>query len=290
MTLDPAAHFQVKKEGRNKGKWFYTCQESGENGCGFFLWDESAIGREMKAVMSNRRSEPGSSKSGGHDTGYKGLNTRWIQNLGALDENKFKEGPPAQEYEKTVTREQPETPRKAAKTNPYITPGTKRTWDEQSLLTPVTKHKDDFSAAPSYARQYGSKSNINEPFGLQNRAQSPTPIRIQDPNPSESHDDPTQSYDTTEEVLSLLQNQKIDEEMTSKLRTLLDKHALRVSGIVKGRDITRVALKAKDAKIAELQQKISALETEREMDKTIISHVKRDMAQSITSKPVRERG
>ena len=59
---------------------------------------------------------------------------------------------------------------------------------------------------------------------------------------------------------------------------------------MKGRDITRVALKAKDAKIAELQQKITALEKEREMDKSIIRHFKSDMAESIASRQRRGRG
>jgi hypothetical protein len=90
--------------------------------------------------------------------------------------------------------------------------------------------------------------------------------------------------------MELLKDQHLDEETSSKLRELLNKQALRVSGIAKGRDITRVALKAKDSKIAELQQKITALSAEREMDKTIIEHFKRDVAQSIASRRGRGRG
>jgi len=87
-----------------------------------------------------------------------------------------------------------------------------------------------------------------------------------------------------------LKDQHIDEETTSNLRTLLNKHALKISGIAKGRDITRVALKAKDAKIAELQQKITSLESEREMDKTVIRHFKADMAHSVEKRRGRGRG
>ena len=90
--------------------------------------------------------------------------------------------------------------------------------------------------------------------------------------------------------MDLLKDQHIDDETRSILKELLSKHAMKISGIAKGRDITRIALKAKDAKIAELQQKITALETEREMDKTIIRHFKSDMAQSISSKYGRGRG
>ncbi|KAK5000108.1 hypothetical protein LTR66_000970 [Elasticomyces elasticus] len=54
----PAEHFKVKKEGRNQGRWFYTCQKPAERGCGFFLWDEDAKLREEAAVLSNSRNEP----------------------------------------------------------------------------------------------------------------------------------------------------------------------------------------------------------------------------------------
>jgi hypothetical protein len=51
-----------------------------------------------------------------------------------------------------------------------------------------------------------------------------------------------------------------------------------------------VALKAKDAKIAELQQKIAAMESERELDKRIIRHYKSDMAQNVERRRGRGRG
>jgi hypothetical protein len=90
--------------------------------------------------------------------------------------------------------------------------------------------------------------------------------------------------------MDLLRDQHIDEETTTSLKELLNKHALKISGISKGRDITRVALKAKDAKIAELQQKIAAMESERELDKRIIRHYKSDMAQSVERRRGRGRG
>jgi hypothetical protein len=54
----PAEHFKVKKESKNKGRWFYTCQNQAEKSCGFFLWDEDAKLREESAVLNNSRSEP----------------------------------------------------------------------------------------------------------------------------------------------------------------------------------------------------------------------------------------
>ena len=228
--------------------------------------------------MSNTRSEPDKSKAEGDDSRHRGPSANWIQNLGKKDEDEF-EDPWGQEDETKTLSEQPETPRKAAGTNPYATPTTKRKRDEDSLLTPITSKRD-----LSPLRRYGGRSESHKPFGLRNPAQTPTPDRSRDAESVVSHEDTTPSYDTTEEVMGLLKDQPIDEQTASELRELLNRHALRVSGIAKGRDITRVALKAKDTKIAELQQKITALETEREMDKTIIAHFKRDMAQSIASK------
>merc|ERR1711915_155335 len=61
----PAEHFKVKKEGKNQGRWFYTCQQQQEKRCDFFLWDEDAKPREEAAVLSGKRTEPGAVNSGG---------------------------------------------------------------------------------------------------------------------------------------------------------------------------------------------------------------------------------
>lgn len=45
--LKPAFR-QVMKEGRNQGRWFYTCPKPSGKQCGFFLWEESAIGLQKR--------------------------------------------------------------------------------------------------------------------------------------------------------------------------------------------------------------------------------------------------
>ena len=57
-TRLPAEHFKVKKEGKNQGRWFYTCQQAEPQRCGFFLWDDDAKPREEAAVLANSRNEP----------------------------------------------------------------------------------------------------------------------------------------------------------------------------------------------------------------------------------------
>jgi hypothetical protein len=55
----PAVHFEVKKDGPNKGKWFRSCQKqmSDESRCKFFLWDADAHKREAAALSNNSRTE-----------------------------------------------------------------------------------------------------------------------------------------------------------------------------------------------------------------------------------------
>ena len=130
----------------------------------------------------------------------------------------------------------------------------------------------------------------NEPFGLRSPLKTPTPGRFR--NTTESLDgrgETKQSHDLVEEVMYLLNDQKIEPKVAASLRELLMKHSLKHSGIVKGRDLTRVALTAKDNKIADLQRRITALETQSAMDKTIIKHFKDEMANSFGTKDGKSR-
>lgn len=287
----PAAHFLVRKEGPNKGKWFYTCQEPKEDGCGFFLWDDKAVGREMHAVINNTRSEPDQLRTAADASrdkmtieGHIAASNKWIQDLGRskgeeVEDDDFGEWPLSEEEETKIARvaaplipgSYPETPRKATRNDQFLTPGSKRKREEEYLPTPVTASKDDVFGTPSINRLKGGMWDGNEPFRLGSPSTTPTPGRFRDASvPGNSQSTGMNEYDITEELMELLKNQRIDEEITSSLHNLLNKHALKISGIAKGRDITRLALKSKDAKIAELQQRINALEAEREMDKTLI--------------------
>jgi len=114
---------------------------------------------------------------------------------------------------------------------------------------------------------------------------TPTPNRFRDATESHSNrgESTHEGFDITEEVMELLRDQHLDADTTLSLREILNKYALKAQGIAKGRDVTRLSLKSKAAKIAELQQRITALETEHEMDKVAIKHFKNDMAQSIAT-------
>ena len=47
-----------------------------------------------------------------------------------------------------------------------------------------------------------------------------------------------------------------------------------MQGVVRGRDITRLGLRAKEAKVVELQARVAALEAEREVDWGIIRRLR----------------
>ncbi|QSZ34549.1 hypothetical protein DSL72_006143 [Monilinia vaccinii-corymbosi] len=305
----PAVRFQVKKDGPNKGRWFYTCQEPKETtGCGFFIWDDKAKGREMSVVLNNSRTEPHIPESRRPVTPSKDkmASNKWIQDLGKKGEDEFGAWPLTIEDEEKVVEAVersdlgnfPETPRKGMDiraTTPgskrkrgekesngacmYPTPATQRTRDEDIFGTPSKSHR----------KLKGRMWDGNERSILFSPSGTPSPMRFKDASvgsppkfmasPSKSSlGDSQQNYDITEDITNLLKDQNINEEVDAKLRQVLTRHALKVSGIVKGRDITRVALKTKDSKIAELQQRIMVLEHKRDMDKAIIKRLRDQIA------------
>ena len=273
----------------------------------------------MGAVLNNSRSEPDQSRTPTHAVndkrtveGHSAASNKWMADLGKAHENEFGSFSLPEDVERGMAKvadqaemRSPETSRKANRTSYMATPGSKRKWeDEDTLPTPITGtsnpgngyarglNNDDVFGTPSSMLKKVPEWGGPDRFGF--RSPSATPSHFSHRESTEVSEErgqrTGQSYDITEEVMYLLREQKLDPEITTSLQELLNKHALKISGIAKGRDITRVALKAKDSKIAELQQKISSLEAEREMDKKIVRHFKDDMTQSMERKRGRGRG
>ena len=72
------------------------------------------------------------------------------------------------------------------------------------------------------------------------------------------------------EVFAALSDTQVPDDVLTTLRGMLSKHDLKFQGVVRGRDISRLALKANEAKIMELQAKVASLEAERELDRGVI--------------------
>lgn len=175
--------------------------------------------------------------------------------------------------EREILLEQPafQTPRKAARTQLLTSPG-KRVYDEGNTKTIEEDGwslSDDVFATPS-------TSHKSSTTGLLSPTNTPANIASQ---LDQTQPEPENSTLATE-VLEILKSVKLSAGVERKLVDLLNKHHLRTQGILKGRDITRVAVAAKDAKIVELQSRISTLEAERETNRAVISHLKSDMAAS----------
>ena len=341
----PAEHFKVKKESKNKGRWFYTCQNQAEKRCGFFLWDEDAKLREEGAVLNNSRSEPQQRHVSDVQEGWAAGRTRTgvFANLDPTatpstskameeDDATTDEGSPPPAYSSqqsgkkrkaeaaglnddndddyddellpwplTGQEEQdlvvaadniapPETPRKAAKTGVYATPATTvqkaRTlpWLQQPAEPPTmtrtpsvtTDRQINLLDSPSKPPTKALPPIPEQAYGPTPTLQASTPeTPAKSPSLPDRHKDalsnPADSSSSlTSDALATLAGTAIPPSVLSKLRGILSKHDLKSQGTIKGRDISRLALKAKEAKIVELQARIASLEAEREVDRSVI--------------------
>ncbi|EON64191.1 hypothetical protein W97_03421 [Coniosporium apollinis CBS 100218] len=290
----PATHFKVKKEGPNNGRWFYTCQKGKGKGCSFFLWNEDAKPREVAAVLSNSRDEPhpapnpvpGATRPITPPPVYSlqaGNGT--ISRKRSREEDEFGDddafpwpltGHEDDGHSDTSIMPPPETPRKTQKVDAYSTPGKRKLpWvtDEASgLPTPITTgpRKTLFtpSSEPAIANGVGSRSENN---ATSSPYTTPTPSRFLDTPARESSEGQLAT-----DVFKLLNesNAILKQETTQSLERLFTMHSLKTQGIAKGREISRLAIKAKEARIAELELRVATLEAELETEKAIAQHLR----------------
>ena len=164
----------------------------------------------------------------------------------------------------------PETPRKAIKTDTLASPG-KRRYDEVAQTT-TTPDKDDVFTTPS--------------TGLRGRALFSTAGLLSPAiTPSKPHDKAPLSPEDSElafEILDNLRDMHVDLNMeaVTVVKMIGTRYAMKMQGVARGRDISRQVIKNKEAKIVELQGKIAGLEAERETNRAVIRHLRRDMAES----------
>jgi hypothetical protein len=344
----PAEHFKVKKESKNKGRWFYTCQNQEPQRCGFFLWDEDAKLREEGAVLNNSRSEPKIKHIPAAQDGWNAGRSRGGMFAGVNPMPKDANSEPPKEDDESTDDESPspayssqhhngkatkrkastanldgdhesedddllpwslsgleeqdlieaadavapppETPRKAAKTGVYATPST--TIDRKCTL-PWLQQPADAYATPMTPFSLGSHQTeyLNSPskqpsktlHPISEQTFPPTPTlqanmpatRSGSPSTHGRHRDALsnpadETSSLTAETLAALSSISIPPHILAELRGILSKHDLKAQGVVEGRDISRLALKAKEAKTAELQARIASLEAEREVSRGVI--------------------
>jgi len=344
----PAEHFKVKKEGKNQGRWFYTCQNQEPQRCGFFLWDEDAKLREEGAVLNNSRSEPKSRQIPAAQDGWDAGRSRGGMFAGVDPMAKRTDSDPKNEDDETTDDESPppayssqrhnisgakrkadaanldgdhdsgddellpwpltgqeeqdlidaadsvvpapETPRKAVKTGIYATPATtvekKRTlpWLQDKLdksgtwKTPSVfeSYQNDYLDSPSKQSTKTLPPIPEQPYPPTPTLQANTPGSYSKTSSNQGRykdalaNQPDDTSSLTNEALAALSHTRMPDDVLNTLRGILSKHDLKFQGVVKGRDISRLALKAKEAKIAELQARVASLEAERELDRGVI--------------------
>ena len=190
------------------------------------------------------------------------------------DSDEFFDWPTSDEEELAKVADQqtlypPETPRKVAKLSHNATPR-KRLFDEMKSpdKTFATVYNDDvFSTPPTSSRNTAPSSST----GLLSPLTTPTPGRFKNALIEDS--------DLATELLDSLRKLHVPlpEEAITAIKEIAGRHAIKMQGIAKGRDISRAAIKTKDGAIAEQQGKIAALEAEVESSRTIIMHLKRTL-------------
>ena len=290
----PAEKFQTKKEGKNHGRWFYTCQKAQHKRCNFFLWEDDAKIREEGAVLNNSRSEPMAAPQTPRksikiyepptpDTRSKPTPVKQTASSSALRAQTAL-GDVKEEFEWSSDADDDlvealeifETPRKTARTAQITSPG-KSSHSSKSFRTVTSEStlhfSDDVFTTPSTSRP--NRSGLLSP--------TQTPVK----GNSQTCQD-LDSSTLAAQALAILQPANLNSKIEEELVELLEKYELRAQGIAKGRDITRLAVQAKDRRISELQARIQGLEAEKETSRTVIGHLKHDIAISPQKKDGRK--
>ena len=208
---------------------------------------------------------------------------------GSDSEDEFYDWPASDDEEMSKVADQassghsippPETPRKAVKIDMLSTPG-KRTYNDMVSESGVIERPpwpkpsmeatgDDVFTTPATG---APGRGLFVATSLPSPAETPTPIRYKDISP-------TQDSELASELLNVLQNHhvSIPPEVQISVKNICNKHVLYTRGIMRGRDISRAMVKTKDERIAELQGEIEGLKAERETNRAVIRHLRRDMA------------
>lgn len=114
------------------------------------------------------------------------------------------------------------------------------------------------SLARSFTDQAVSFSSSVPPSSLE-FSKTPTPVRF-GATPATGGD--KASSELTAQAAEILERNKVvmSEKAKGELMDLLQKHDLKMKGIVRGRDISRIALKKKDDQIKALNERVAMLE------------------------------
>ncbi|KAJ4325146.1 hypothetical protein N0V94_000860 [Neodidymelliopsis sp. IMI 364377] len=275
-----------------------TCQkqQTDKSRCKFFLWDSDAHPREAAALANNTRTEPAFSDPRtpskrpasppppyAIETENSGPSRKRARATVADldDEYNLEAADDAFNDELNQIMAAVETPRKAARTDEFTTPSTRRTlpWSKDhhiaanasGLQTPHTGRT--ISRNQLSPRLEGPLFTPPRPVDDALQTATPTLSLFETPTPARFKN--VRGDGLVQDVLSLLKEAdiKLSSTTAKELSSLLLKHAKTAEGLQRGRDVARTTIKARDAKITELIYRISTLEAELEAEKAMVKHL-----------------
>ncbi|KAF2210850.1 hypothetical protein CERZMDRAFT_99014 [Cercospora zeae-maydis SCOH1-5] len=288
----PAEQFTVKKQGKNHGRRFYTCQQDQDKRCGFFMWSDEAQAREAQCVLSNSRDEGDSNVQEGWNAGRPRVHfaeipkqspstvshagvKRNARDAGLMEDDYMYDegwdltGAEEEQLAKAADESELRTPQKPRIDGPpaagvYATPSseTKRAPRKLPWLQeePVTPKKGIVNYFQTPEKQTGQSTPGETPAQQQRRDES-TEIEPSSPSRFSSSQRANEREVTlTEEVLQEIRSLPLPPDKMARLKSILKKHEARAEGYRKGRDISRSALKAKEKLLQAASEKIRSPE------------------------------
>lgn len=156
----------------------------------------------------------------------------------------------------------PTTPSKTPRTAAYTSPGKRKLDDLDDQPPPYSE---------SVSTPQSSVTVGAAPFSSMEVSATPTPRRYRDV--LSAGPESSQMSELASNILSILDRHDVVVPVKARdeIVASLDQTHLKTQGIIRGRDISRLALKKKDEEIKHLKERIEKLETEREMDKVVIT-------------------
>lgn len=168
--------------------------------------------------------------------------------------------------------------------------------------TPVNSNSTDVVSGlptPSVARKLfpgpGSENKRQKQVTFEDAAPAPASVQLTTPAtlnkstapatatpapdraPPPPSSPPNDGYDMTDEVMGLLRDQGLSPEVLRSVQSTLATAARRTKGIVLGRDSARATVKARDEKIASLQERVAALENREKMHRSQVTSIKANL-------------
>ncbi|KAJ6146064.1 hypothetical protein N7497_008046 [Penicillium chrysogenum] len=289
----PVAVRRETKKGPNFGKWFWTCAQPPHVRCSFFLWADDATIREQATVLANSRSEPDPTSltpqrrtPGRMNNGL--LTPQTERRFINTPQRNFKSPPKTakarmiseasdnfgwnddsdenDELFNTLSSSQTESfisqpnfhPESPFKTPPHLCANDNASFDQAAPATPFSSRSSRTDTFPPSSAEL---------------CMTPTPSKYNDVLSADSRFD---TSDLAKSLLDILEKHSVvlPNKAQDEVVSLLNRQELKTQGIIRGRDMTRLALRKKDGEIKKLQDRVSNLEAQRELDRSLIEGMK----------------